>query len=1398
MTGSTGGRNLKSCWCLVACVAAALASQSASASLLLNETFTYADGNLVPNGGWLVHSGTSGPVQVSSGQAVLQQGVGAEDVNHDLGGFTLGTSGVVYAAFDVSVTGGNGTVYFAHFKNTGTSFNSRVFVTSGGGDYAIGLAGSSGTVGATWATGLTFGVTYRVVISYHFDSGLSELWIDPVDINSTSISHTGATSNAVSAFALRQASPSPAGNSTQQIDNVCVATTFDEALNCLGGGDPTGGCCDAQLDCTQQTQADCLAASGTYLGDNVPCTPGGCGETVGACCDAEFDCTLATEADCLAASGTYLGDNTACEPGICEPPQFGACCNGGVCTPNVSEADCESGGGIWRGDGSGCPISCNFNNIGINEIRIDQPGNDNDEYVEIVGPVGFNLGGLTYVVIGDQPDTNSGVIETVIELSGTIPADGHYLIANPATITIVSPAEIDQAVGVNVFENSDNVTHLLVGGFTGNNGDDLDGGDDCILDSTPWNLILDQVALVEELSPAPPVTDCYYSGTTVGPEGTLVPGHVWRNPDGLPNGWAIGPFDPAFGDDTPGGVNGEGSGACCVGIACTIELRSVCEANDGSYRGTGTTCTPNPCDIACNTIVDAKAAALGTEMRVCNVRITNVIDSISSANDAAIQVQDPVSGRGLTIFGTNAIIEQMILDAGGTLVNPGLALGRRVDIEGVVGEFNGLRQHVNGSLPLRVVQLFPDAPLVPAPVVTSLTSVQEGNPVAEALESVRIRFNCVAFIESGTFAGGQNYTVTDGTNLATVRVPTNLLSVVGDPIPTGMVDIVGILSQFDSSAPQDGGYQLLLLDEGDILPATCGATPIGACCLADTSCGEVTQPVCSQRDGTFQGNNTLCANVTCPLILTGACCLPDETCVDGVLPAACCDLGGAFLGQNTNCMTGDCNTLLSLDAIHDVSVGTQVQTRQVIITDTTDLINSTGSKSFIVQDFSGPNGETRGYTVFGSNAVIDGLLAQAQLGDRIVLSGVTGAFNGLQQLVAPISLVQNCGNGPVPAPVPITVVDLQNDSPTAEDLESVVATLECVTFEAAGGTFAASTNYTVTAQGGMTAVVRVPAPGLDLIGTTIPSGPVAITGVVGQFNGSPCNPTGQPGCGYQLLMRSLSDIVSCEEPGACCVEGGGGGPCPTCAGDMDGSGAIDLDDIADFVNALVGDPLNNPAALACANVDGLGNADGLDVDDFVELVLSQGVCGGGCTVVTADECAAMNGSFRGVGVACSPDPCGVTGACCLPNGAGCFDDVTEAQCTGFNPSAVWTEGALCAVVCEVDPCSAAGTARAITPCTPPDCDASMVSPPDGWCMFIVIGNVSDPDCPSCFIFPNTIINVPCNGGPCLPAGAQQVFKRVIDGQGDCYVVTESLGFPDGGACAPAGTEFGSQWYDDVP
>ncbi len=189
----------------------------------------------------------------------------------------------------------------------------------------------------------------------------------------------------------------------------------------------------------------------------------------------------------------------------------------------------------------------------INEVRIDQPSGDVDEYFELAGTPSASLNGLTYVVIGDGSG-GSGTIEAAISLDGSSFDSNGFFVAAEATFTL-GTADLTTDLP---FENGDNVTHLLVSGFSGSVGDDLDTNDDCSLDTQPWTSVVDGVALIEEANP-PTGTECHYADdfvnvSAVGPNGSFVPSHVYRDGSN-PSTWLIGEHDPTIGNDTPGAMN---------------------------------------------------------------------------------------------------------------------------------------------------------------------------------------------------------------------------------------------------------------------------------------------------------------------------------------------------------------------------------------------------------------------------------------------------------------------------------------------------------------------------------------------------------------------------------------------------------------------------------------------------------------------------------------------------------------------------------------------------------------------------------------------------------------------------------------------------------------------------
>ncbi len=206
----------------------------------------------------------------------------------------------------------------------------------------------------------------------------------------------------------------------------------------------------------------------------------------------------------------------------------------------------------------------------INEIRINEPGDDLNEFVEIKGDPGQSLDNVWYLVVGDHSgpgaSKGTGTIEYAIDLSGlAIPRSGLFVLASN-TFALAEESYVNLRESI-IFENSDNVTHILCRGYTGtevltqsaqegNKAVDIDDNNDGIPNAVlPWEEILDAVGIV-----APNTEEFPYGAqlgfVDVGPDGANAPGMVYRASDN--NKWQIGDFDinPDFGSvDSPGRPN---------------------------------------------------------------------------------------------------------------------------------------------------------------------------------------------------------------------------------------------------------------------------------------------------------------------------------------------------------------------------------------------------------------------------------------------------------------------------------------------------------------------------------------------------------------------------------------------------------------------------------------------------------------------------------------------------------------------------------------------------------------------------------------------------------------------------------------------------------------------------
>lgn len=153
----------------------------------------------------------------------------------------------------------------------------------------------------------------------------------------------------------------------------------------------------------------------------------------------------------------------------------------------------------------------------INEFVGNHTGPDNFVFVEVFGAPGTDYSQLTLVQIeGDVGDDAGNVASTYTV--GTTDASGLWW----------------TGFVTDDFDNQ-SYTILLVEGWSGAVGTDLDAGDDGTLDATPWTSVVDSVAVLDGSS-----NDLSYLSQTdlvAGYDGNnFVPGGASRIPDGTDNG----------------------------------------------------------------------------------------------------------------------------------------------------------------------------------------------------------------------------------------------------------------------------------------------------------------------------------------------------------------------------------------------------------------------------------------------------------------------------------------------------------------------------------------------------------------------------------------------------------------------------------------------------------------------------------------------------------------------------------------------------------------------------------------------------------------------------------------------------------------------------------------------
>lgn len=158
----------------------------------------------------------------------------------------------------------------------------------------------------------------------------------------------------------------------------------------------------------------------------------------------------------------------------------------------------------------------------------------------------------------------------------------------------------------------------------------------------------------------------------------------------------------------------------------------------------------------------------------------------------------------------------------GSSFSTAVAIGDEVTVSGKVDPFNGLTEITS---PILHTNWSSGNPVDP-PVVTCAELFGDGAGGQEEFEGRFVRLNAVSVtdtfgtpIANWTVSGaGTNYRISDATGHVDIRVDNNA-DFANTPAPQGVFDISGVVSQFKTTSPFIGGYQLMPRQAADILAA---------------------------------------------------------------------------------------------------------------------------------------------------------------------------------------------------------------------------------------------------------------------------------------------------------------------------------------------------------------------------------------------------------------------------------------------------------------------------------------------------------------------------------------------------------------------------------------------------
>lgn len=452
-------------------------------------------------------------------------------------------------------------------------------------------------------------------------------------------------------------------------------------------------------------------------------------------------------------------------------------------------------------------------------------------------------------------------------------------------------------------------------------------------------------------------------------------------------------------------------------------------------------------------------------------------------------------------------------------------------------------------------------------------------------------------------------------------------------------------------------------------PSACSAsnTSVGACCneapFGPDLCFDGTESDCLNQGGVFQGAGTSCVTNGCTFPV-GACCTsgfgaPTTVCFDATL-SDCIQVAGTFLGTNTQC--GDpnltCESFINIGACCFNSPASPCQQMSP-----QNCQNLSGAFQGIGTQCSDPQ--------IGCTTPTDPVYCCSPFAGCLMID------------------MNDCVNqGGIPFPEATSCQETGCPSPNANGAccLSNGGALTCVDTTSAscfqlGGSFLGGSTTCANAQCGSIALRACCIPGFGC--RELPTFECVVSGGVPEPVGVECTPNSCliGGATIGACCVSIPGIIGEQcvrlSDQECAIQGGAfsgfGSQCGTSAVPCQNP-LSPLLSPPEFVDILLG-RVTDPTAIASADYNEDGSADGLDIPLFIDSLTgisfaSTGACcltgfaqSAICFIASEANCTSIGGMFGGGGSSCTNNSCSIpesiSVACCLP--VGC-SDMTPSDC----------------------------------------------------------------------------------------------------------------------------------------